>query len=192
MEEFMPVWYTIHAFSDSRPENPYHKEQEAARNSAHASVHGNLYPLYFGLAPDDAVDDMADFLVEKGLCCGVKTSWFFLKALARAGRYDEVYRLIVNTGEHGWVNMIREGATTCFEAWGKEQKWNTSLCHPWASGPIRIMIEEIGGIVPDPESEGGYRKVPHISKHLEQFELQVPLRGKICISGAGFSNADLL
>ncbi len=25
--------------------------------------------------------------------------------------------------------MLRESATTTFEAWGKEKKWNTSLFH---------------------------------------------------------------
>ena len=65
---------------------------------------------------------------------------------AERGQYDMVYELLVNEGEHGWVNMLREGATTCFEAWGKDQKWNTSLCHPWASAPIPILIEEIAGV----------------------------------------------
>jgi alpha-L-rhamnosidase len=44
--------------------------------------------------------------------------------------------------------MLREGATTCFEAWGKDQKWNTSLCHPWASSPIPVIIEDIVGLKP--------------------------------------------
>ena len=63
-------------------------------------------------------------LVQKGFACGVWTSYFVLRALAGRGRYEEVYHLLVNESEHGWMNMLREGATTCFEAWGKEQKWN--------------------------------------------------------------------
>ena len=35
--------------------------------------------------------------------------------------------------------MLDEGATTCYEAWGKEQKWNTSLFHPWASAPAILL-----------------------------------------------------
>ena len=35
--------------------------------------------------------------------------------------------------------MIKEGATTTFEAWGKDQKWNTSLFHPWATAPTIIF-----------------------------------------------------
>lgn len=37
---------------------------------------------------------------------------------------------------------IKEGATTCFEAWGKERKVNTSLFHPWSTSPIIILFEE--------------------------------------------------
>ena len=36
-------------------------------------------------------------------------------------------------------NMINEGATTTFEAWGVDQKWNTSLFHPWAACPVIIF-----------------------------------------------------
>ena len=55
-------------------------------------------------------------------------------------------------------------ATTCFEAWGKDQKWNTSLCHPWASAPISVLAEDIlpahpeyGKIVYKKNSDGGMK-----------------------------------
>ena len=41
--------------------------------------------------------------------------------------------------EKAWLNMLSEGATTTFEAWGKEQKKNTSLFHPWSTCPIIIL-----------------------------------------------------
>jgi len=99
-----------------------------------------------------------------------------LKALARAGEYDLLYELIRCEDERSWVNMLREGATTCFEAWGKEQKRNTSLCHPWAAAPIPLLIEEIFGLTP---AEPGWRKIrfrPRIPRELGEleFEMQVP------------------
>ena len=121
---------------------------------------------------------MADLLEEKGFCCGVMPSYFLLKALAGAGHHEGVYRLLTNEGEHGWVNMLREGATTCFEAWGKDQKWNTSLCHPWATAPVSIVIEELAGIHPDPGEEKGFRFEPHIPDSVGQFHLTVPYGGK--------------
>ena len=147
--------------------------------SSHCALHSNLYPLYFGLVPKEAEHSVADLLVEKGLCCGVMLSYFVLKGLARAGRFNDVFQLLVNESRHGWVNMLREGATTCFEAWGKDQKWNTSLCHPWASAPVSILIEEIAGIVPAPETKEGFIFAPHIPSDVETFCMKVPFGGKI-------------
>ena len=146
--------------------------------SAHSALHSNIYPLFFGLCPEGSEGRIADFLVEKGLSCGVMTGYFYLKALAAAGRYEDEYRMLVNDSEHGWVNMLREGATACWEAWGKDQKWNTSLCHPWASGPIAVLIEDIAGIRPDTEVERGFRFEPHVPGELGSFRLTFPFGGR--------------
>lgn len=114
-----------------------------SENSNHCSLHSNVFALYFGLVPDYARESVCDFITQKGLSCGVYASYFLLKALAKNGRGDDVYALLTNESEHGWINMLREGATTCFEAWGKEQKFNTSLCHPWATAPIPIILEDL-------------------------------------------------
>ena len=111
----------------------------------HSALHSNVLPLYYGIAPSFMNDRLKDFIMEKGLCCGVQFSYFVLKALAKIEAYEEEFRLLTNESEHSWVNMVREGASTCFEAWGKEQKWNTSLCHPWASAPIIAIFEDLNG-----------------------------------------------
>ncbi len=146
--------------------------------SSHSTLHSNIYPLFYDLYPEGTEQKIADFLVEKGMCCGVLVSYFYLRALARAGRYEEVYRAIVNESEHGWINMLREGATACWEAWGKEQKWNTSLCHPWACAPISVLIEEIAGLIPDPGAPEGLRFEPHIPGEMGDVEVLVPFRGR--------------
>ena len=70
---------------------------------------------------------------------GVYMAYFALAAIKRAGRLDICEELA--TDEGAWLNMIKEGATTTFEAWGKEQKVNTSLCHPWATAPLVIFAD---------------------------------------------------
>lgn len=107
--------------------------------SAHSSLHANVFAAFYGLAPEG--NRIADFIMEKGLCCGVFVSYFVLFALLRMGREEAAYELIINQTEHSWYNMLKEGATTAYEAWGKEQKWNTSLCHAWASAPIPVLME---------------------------------------------------
>ncbi len=113
------------------------------RGSRHIALHSNILPAFYGFIKQGSKRAVGDYIVKKGLSCGVYMAYFELKALCRLGRYMDAYSLIVSTGEHSWYNMVREGATTCFEAWGKEQKWNTSLCHPWASAPISVLAEDI-------------------------------------------------
>ena len=44
--------------------------------------------------------------------------------------------------------MIREGATTTFEGWGKETKWNTSLFHLTLTlGALFLTDWDIRGIL---------------------------------------------
>jgi len=110
---------------------------------SHSALHSNVLPLFYDFAPEYMHSKLKNFIMEKGLCCGVQFSYFVLKALAKIDAYEEEFKLLTNETEHSWINMIKEGATTCFEAWGKDQKWNTSLCHPWASAPIIVIFEDL-------------------------------------------------
>lgn len=107
--------------------------------SSHSSLHANAFAAFYGLAPEG--NQIADFIMRKGLCCGVFVSYFVLYALIRLGRPQDAYALITNHSEHSWYEMLQEGATTAYEAWGKDQKWNTSLCHAWASAPIPVLCD---------------------------------------------------
>ena len=64
-------------------------------------------------------------------------AYFALAALKVRGEYELAKRLICDPA--CWLNMLAEGATTTFEAWGKDQKGNTSLFHPWATAPLIIL-----------------------------------------------------
>ena len=97
-------------------------------------------------------------------------AYFVLKALAKAGEHEFVYDLINSDSPNSWGNMVKEGATTCFEAWGKDQKWNTSLCHPWASAPIPVLIEDIIGLCPAKPGWTEIRFEPHIPSKSQPYE----------------------
>lgn len=124
----------------------YDKEQKIFYDmpeSKHSALHSNVLPVFYGIAPKESWETIKSVIMQKGLICGTQFSYFVLKALGRMGAYEEELELMTNEGIHSWVNMIKEGGTTCFEAWGKEQKWNTSLCHPWSCAPIIALIEDI-------------------------------------------------
>lgn len=111
--------------------------------SRHSSLHANALPVFYDIAPAESWSHLKNFIMEKGLACGTQFSYFVLKALGKMGAYEEERKLLLNDGKHSWINMLKEGATTCFEAWGKDQKWNTSLCHPWSCAPIIVFIEDL-------------------------------------------------
>ena len=46
---------------------------------------------------------------------------------AKDGESDRMKAALLNNG--AWLRMLKEGATTTFEGWGKDTKWNTSLFH---------------------------------------------------------------
>ncbi len=110
-----------------------------AYGSRHCSLHANVFPAFYGVLPKG--NRISELIRDKGLSCGVFVSYFVLYALIRMGEKGLAYDLIVNTTEHSWYNMLKEGAETSFEAWGKDQKWNTSLCHAWAAAPIPVLKE---------------------------------------------------
>lgn len=126
---FMKTFYNekTHLFTDSEI-------------SCHSALHSNVIPLYYDMTQDNK-DKIIDLIMEKEFSCGVYFTYFVLKALCENNEKEKAMHLIKSKGEHSWYNMLSEGATTVFEAWGKDQKWNTSLCHPWASSPIIILSE---------------------------------------------------
>ena len=109
----------------------------------HSALHSNILPLLFDIGTEDGAlkERLISFIKEKRLTSvGVYMAYFALAALKKHGQLDTCRELIADEG--CWLNMLREGATTTFEAWGKDQKWNTSLCHPWATAPAIILAED--------------------------------------------------
>jgi alpha-L-rhamnosidase len=148
--------------------------------SNHTALHSNIIALFYELVPVEGIAEVVQFIENKRLSCGVYNSYFLLKGLTKAGAYDTAYKLITCEDENSWYNMVREGATTCFEAWGKDRKWNTSLCHPWASAPIPVIIEDVLGLTPAEPGWKSLRINPQIPQELEYICVEINVRsGKI-------------
>ncbi len=111
--------------------------------TTHSSLHANCLPVFFDICPEEHKISVGKLLIEKEMACSVYMSFFYLKALCKLGYRDTAYKLITSDSKNSWLNMINEGATTTFEAWGKTDKWNTSLFHPWATAPIITIAEEL-------------------------------------------------
>lgn len=154
-----------------RPELGLYADSET---SDHCSLHSNMLPAFFGFLHPSHRDAVREFLMKKGMACGVYMSYFYLRALCRLGAYHYVYDCITSDGEHSWQHMIRDGGTCCMEAWGKDLKFNTSFCHPWASAPIVVLIEDLLGVSPD-----GMVGEHHLPPEARPFRMQLPTAGGI-------------
>jgi hypothetical protein len=97
--------------------------------SEHSSYIGNVMPFAFGLCPDDeCTQNILDWIGRRGVTGVSFFGAFPLKyGLLRQGRRDIAESMLRD--ENAWLRMIREGATTTYEGWGRDTKWNTSLFH---------------------------------------------------------------
>lgn len=146
-----------------------------APDSDHSSLHANAIPLAFGLTEGADKDRMITHIREKRLSCGVYIASYVIEGLFKAGAADLAFDLITSTDEHSWHEMLKHGATTCMEAWGPDQKWNTSWLHPWSSSPIYLIAEYVMGLSP---GEPGWRRIrvaPAAISNLPDMTLRVPL-----------------
>ena len=105
------------------------------------SLVGNLFPYSFGIAPDEKFEEnFIAMLREKGEDkTFLFTTFPLLFRFVREGRYDEIRRTVLNDGT--WKRMLREGATSTFEGWGKDCKWNTSLFHLTMASAVIFMAD---------------------------------------------------
>lgn len=113
-----------------------------SEEKTHSAVHSNLLPLLFDIGTEDAAlcERIVNLIEEKGLrSMGVYMAYFTLAALMKNGRRDLAEKLA--TDRDAWLLMLSEGATTTFEAWGKDQKTNCSLFHPWATAPLIVFAD---------------------------------------------------
>lgn len=117
-EQFCAAFYDEerHVFTDSA-------------STTHSSYISNVFAYGFGLVPDEECEKQILAQVkEKGSSNTFLFSTFpLLCGLIRNGKQQVVKELLLDDG--AWLRMLREGATTTFEGWGKECKWNTSLFH---------------------------------------------------------------
>ncbi len=114
----------------------------------HASLHGNMFPLAFGLVPKEYIGSVAKFVKSRGMKCSVYGAQFLLDAVYEGG--DGVYGLERMTAKdlRGWYNMIRVGSTISLEAWDDRYKPNQDWNHAWGAAPANVIPRKLVGVEP--------------------------------------------
>ncbi len=148
----------------------------------HTSLHGNMFPLAFGLSPEKQTGKISQFVQSRGMACSVYGSQFLLDAVYDSNNADYGLALLASTSDRSWYNMIRVGSTISLEAWDNKYKPNQDWNHAWGAVPANIIPRKLMGIEP---IEPGFRKIrikpqPASLKHAE---IKYPtIRGDVLVS----------
>ena len=97
--------------------------------SDHVSYIGNVTAFGLGLCPDaDCLANILNMIEARGIHeVSLFGAFLMLEGFVRYGREELIPVQMQDVG--AWLRMLREDATTTFEGWGKDTKWNTSLFH---------------------------------------------------------------
>ena len=114
----------------------------------HASLHSNIFPLAFGLVPEDRVSSVTAFIQTRGMACSVYGAQFLLDALYEARCGDYAFSLLVDQSDRSWWNMIRVGSTIALEAWDVKYKPNLDWNHAWGAAPANLIPRRLMGVRP--------------------------------------------
>lgn len=124
--------------------------------SDHSSLHANMFPLAFGLVPEEDVNSVLAFIKSRGMACSVYGAQYLLEGLYKYHESDYALDLLTSLGDRSWWNMIRVGSSMTLEAWDMKYKPNADWNHAWGAAPANIISRNLWGIMP---VEPGYSKV---------------------------------
>lgn len=116
--------------------------------SQHCSQHSSMFPLAFGMVPQDRVLRVAAYVQSRGMACSVYGAQFLLDALYLAGRDEAALRLMAGKGRRSWYNMLRMGSTITTEAWDNVYKSNLDWNHAWGAAAANVIARRLMGIRP--------------------------------------------
>jgi hypothetical protein len=148
----------------------------------HASLHANMFPVAFGLAPKEYYDNILELVKSKRMACSPYGAYYLLQAIYELGAPDYALSLITNETDRGWLNMLRTGATITTEAWDLKYKNNMTWNHAWGASPAYHIARNIMGIKPlDPT----FRKIEIKPQpgNLKHASIKTPtIRGSVRVS----------
>ena len=157
--------------------------------TGHASLHGNMMPVWCGLVDEGRLPGVAEFIRSRGLRCSIFGAQVLMDAVYEAGMEDYALSLLCSGDLRSWYNTIRAGSTITMEAWDDSFKPNQDWNHIAGAAPGNIIPFRLMGVTP---LEAGFAKVriqPRTGS-LEYARMKLPtIRGTIAVditsSGTG-------
>lgn len=125
-------------------------------STKHSSLHANLFPLAFGLVPEERKGNVLAFLKKRGMKCSVYAAQYLLEGLFENSEGSAALELILADGDRSWKHMLKSGTTITWEAWDNKYKPNQDWNHAWGAAPANILPRYIVGVRP---LEAGWSKI---------------------------------
>jgi alpha-L-rhamnosidase len=116
--------------------------------TGHASLHANLFPLAFGLVPDERAAALADWIAARGMACSVYAAQYLLEGLFERGTGAQALALITAPADRSWRHMLESGTTITWEAWDQKYKPNQDWNHAWGAAPANLLPRFLLGAQP--------------------------------------------
>ena len=114
----------------------------------HASLHANLFPLAFGLVPEEQRERVTVWVRSRGMACSVYAAQYLLEALFENGGSDAALALITAPNDRSWAHMLGSGTTVTWEAWDQKYKPNQDWNHAWGAAPANLLPRFVLGVQP--------------------------------------------
>ena len=112
----------------------------------HRSLHANLFPLAFGLVPEDRRAHIAKWLAAQGMRGSVYAAQYLLEALFENGQSTAAVDEMIAKGDRSWRHMVESGATVTWEAWDQRYKPNQDWTHAWGAAPANLLPRYVLGV----------------------------------------------
>ncbi len=147
----------------------------------HSALHANMFPVAFGLAPEEHHPILLEYIKSKGMACSPYGAPYLFDALYELGADDYAFELLTSETDRSWMNMIRIGATITAEAWDLKYKRNMTWNHAWGASPAYIITRRLFGIEPLEPGFGRVQIRPRLGG-LEFAEIKSPtIRGPVYV-----------
>ena len=112
----------------------------------HSSLQANLFPLAFGLVPEDKRTHVAKWLVQRGARGSVYVAQFLLEGLFDNGQSKAALDEMTAPGDRSWRHMVESGTTITWEAWDQRYKPNQDWNHAWGAAPANLLPRFVLGV----------------------------------------------
>jgi alpha-L-rhamnosidase len=112
----------------------------------HSSLHANLFPLAFGLVPEDKRAHIAEWLAQQGMRCSPYAAEYLLEGLFENVQAKAAIAEMIAPGDRSWRHMVDSGATITWEAWDQRYKPNLDWNHAWGAAPANLLPRFVLGV----------------------------------------------